>query len=97
MAGEIVGPDGKGRNGLTGYLTKIARTDPRAYLALLGRLMPVELRSSIVAEPERFRSADEVQRDMEARGLTAERLAEMAESLRNRVNGNGSDGTGSIN
>ena len=32
MAGEIVGSDGKGRDGLLGYLTMIARRDPRNLL-----------------------------------------------------------------
>ena len=46
MGGEIVGSDGNGKDGLTGYLTNIARTDPRAYLALLGRLVPLQLHST---------------------------------------------------
>ena len=45
MAGEIVGSDGKGRDGLLDYLVRIARRDPKTFCGLLGRLLPVDLRS----------------------------------------------------
>ena len=92
MAGEIVGSDGKGRDGLLGYLTRIARRDPKTYCGLLGRLLPVDLRST-AKEPEKvFRSIEEEDADLRERldaRLITELAANMAERERARKNGGG--------
>jgi hypothetical protein len=43
MAAELSGRDGKGKEGLTGYLRKVADTDVKAFSSLLGRVLPLQL------------------------------------------------------
>lgn len=43
QAAEAVGADGKGKQGLVGYLTHLARTEPRAFSSLLAKAMPIQL------------------------------------------------------
>jgi hypothetical protein len=40
VAAERVGQDNSGRNGLIGYLVRLARTEPRSFAALLARTPP---------------------------------------------------------
>jgi hypothetical protein len=42
-AAEKVGEDGKGKDGLTGYLVMLARKERKAFAGLLGRLQPLKL------------------------------------------------------
>lgn len=42
-AGEKVGSDMKGRGGMTGYLVFLAKTEPKAYAGLLGRIIPLQV------------------------------------------------------
>ena len=94
MAGEIVGSDGKGRDGLLGYLTRIARRDPKTYCGLLGRLLPVDLHTRTEEAEPVHRTIEEVDADMRARGLTPDRMVEMAANMeereRTKKNGGGS-------
>jgi len=43
LAAETVGQDGKGKDGLTGYLVRIAKTQPKAFTGLLGRVLPMQV------------------------------------------------------
>lgn len=57
-AAEQVGHDGQGKDGLTGYLKKVAETDVKAFSTLLGKVLPLQLAGdgggpiSIVISPE---------------------------------------------
>lgn len=42
-AAEMVGENGKGKDGLTGYLVTVARTDVKAFASLLGRVLPLQI------------------------------------------------------
>jgi hypothetical protein len=42
-AAEEHGEDDEGKNGLTGYLRKIAREDVKAFAGLLGRVLPMDV------------------------------------------------------
>lgn len=42
-AGEAVGQDGKGKDGLTGYLKHVAATDVKAFASLLGKVLPMQI------------------------------------------------------
>ncbi len=42
-AGELVGEDGKGKDGLTGYLVRVAKTDTKAFAGLLGKVLPMQV------------------------------------------------------
>lgn len=39
------GEDDMGTNGLTGYLRKVAREDVKAFVSLLGRVLPLDVTS----------------------------------------------------
>jgi hypothetical protein len=64
------GKDGSGEGGLTGYLEFIAAKHPKAFVALLGRLMPLQITGNagtfigsvnIVSVPQdRYLSADDI-------------------------------------
>jgi len=43
LAAEDVGRDGKGTGGLRGYLCRLAMDDPKAFSALLGRVVPLQV------------------------------------------------------
>jgi hypothetical protein len=50
MAAEIVGQDGRGKNGLVGYLVSAARKHPVPFLSLLGKCVPVEVKGTVAQE-----------------------------------------------
>ena len=92
MAGEIVGSDGKGRDGLLDYLVRIARRDPKTFCGLLGRLLPVDLHTK-AEEPERtFRTIEEVRAEMLQRGMSADYVDHLADIIDDpsKANGGGS-------
>lgn len=43
LAAEQVGFDGKGNDGLVGYLRRVASEDVKAFASLLGRVLPLQL------------------------------------------------------
>ena len=43
LAAEEVGSDGAGKDGLTGYLTHVAKTDTKAFSTLLGKVLPMQV------------------------------------------------------
>jgi hypothetical protein len=43
LAAQQVGEDNRGRDGLLGYLRRIARTEPKLFAALLGRVPPGQI------------------------------------------------------
>lgn len=43
QAAQNVGLDGKGKKGLEGYLTALAISEPKAFSALLGRVLPLQI------------------------------------------------------
>lgn len=45
LAAEKVGQDGKGKDGLTGYLIGLAKSEPKAFSSLLGRVLPLTIGS----------------------------------------------------
>jgi hypothetical protein len=72
-AAAEVGEDGAGKGGLKGYLKMCARKHPRQYMALLSRVLPLQVRSEIevggtvainlVSVPhDRFLNSDEMAR-----------------------------------
>lgn len=43
MAAEATGYDGKGKEGLVGYLKHVASSDVKAFSALLGKVLPMQV------------------------------------------------------
>jgi len=58
LAAEQVGQDGKGKDGLTGYLRHVASSDVKAFSALLGKVLPMQVTGedggAVVVEIHRF-------------------------------------------
>lgn len=42
-AATAVGHDGDGKDGLTGYLRRVAETDVKAFSGLLGKVLPLQV------------------------------------------------------
>ena len=43
LAAEQVGQDGEGKDGLTGYLRRVAQEDVKAFAGLLGKVLPMQI------------------------------------------------------
>jgi hypothetical protein len=43
MAAEAVGSDGAGKNGVVGYCEHLARNEPKAFAALMGKTIPLQV------------------------------------------------------
>lgn len=43
LAAEHVGSDGKGAGSLTGYCEFLARSEPKAFAGLLGKVLPMQI------------------------------------------------------
>lgn len=50
LAAEVVGEDGKGKDGLVGYLVNVARTEPRSFMPVLAKLLPMQISASVEHE-----------------------------------------------
>lgn len=48
IAAETVGENGNGKDGLVGYLTRVARKDMKSFCSMLGRAMPLQ----VIGDPE---------------------------------------------
>ena len=57
-AAEAVGHDGQGKDGLTGYLKHVAASDVKAFSALLGKVLPMQVTGedggAVIVEVHRF-------------------------------------------
>ena len=70
LAGEAVGENGKGKDGLMGYLKNLARTQPQSFASLLGKVLPLTIAGD-KDNPVTFK-------EVGARESIAERIAELA-------------------
>ena len=43
LAAEAIGEDGKGLNGVVGYLTWLGKNEPASFAAILGKLIPLQV------------------------------------------------------
>ena len=57
-----------GKDGLVGYLRWAAKCEPKAFLHILGKLIPVQMKVNTFTQTE-YQSVEELQRDIAARGL----------------------------
>ena len=73
LAAEQVGEDGEGKDGIVGYLRNIARTQPKTFAALLGRLLPYQTNES-PPEEVKYRSVEEVKEELRRRGILIDRI-----------------------
>ena len=80
MAAEANGSDGKGKDGLLGFMLRAIDEDFRGFLMLLGRIMPmqVETRTDLKTEIV-YRSVTEIRREMASRGIDMKAIAKLIE------------------
>jgi hypothetical protein len=57
-----------GKDGLVGYLRWAGKCERRSFLSILGRLLPMQVKVDSFTKTV-YRSVEEIQRDMERRGL----------------------------
>lgn len=75
-AAELHGKDGKGKDGLTGFLFNLAEKDIRAFAMLLGRVLPLQIdHRREVKVDVRYSSVEEVQEELAQRGIRLDLLA----------------------
>lgn len=72
LAAEQVGADGKGKDGLVGYLRHLAAAEPKAFVQLLARILPLQVHSTF--DPENIREIVESMSPQEAAKAYAETL-----------------------
>jgi hypothetical protein len=68
-AAERVGEDCKGKNGLVGYLTRIAIKEPRMFVKLLLEVLPLQTEPDSAAEPVVYRTLEEFRAELVRRGI----------------------------
>lgn len=82
MAAEQVGEDRKGRDGLVGYLRNVAKSEPKAFVGLLGRVLPLQ----ITGDPDRpLRMITQNMSANEAADLYAQTLRELSTAVGMRL------------
>lgn len=70
LAAESVGYDGKGQDGLVGYLAKCAKTERPAFMKLLEKLLPYQVVGKDGGAVQfEYHSADDVRERMKEKGL----------------------------
>jgi hypothetical protein len=80
IAAEIVGKNGKGQEGLIGYLEKIAREDYRVYAGLLRAVLPLQIQSRHDIHLDltrKYDSIDDVRKDLENHGITLDAMKQI--------------------
>lgn len=85
LAAELEGSDGEGTGKLVGYLRKVAREDVRAFVSLLGRVIPLQVEQRQVenkSEKVIYKSVEEVQRELESRGISMDVMIRMSKMLK---------------
>jgi hypothetical protein len=84
LAAELEGSNGQGSGELVGFLRRVAREDPKGFMKLLGRALPlqqVENPTSEVHEDVPYKSIDEVCRELIRRGITKDVLTRLAQAV----------------
>jgi hypothetical protein len=78
MAAKLEGSDGAGKGKLVGFLRRVAKEDRRAFVKLLG-MLPLQDESSADGVEVRYRTTEEILREMEERGITVEAVKRLLE------------------
>ena len=82
LAAEAVGADGKGKDGLLGYLTSLARRHPAIFVPLLGRVLPLQIDQKTEQKPVvRYETVEERRAAMIAKGWHPSAVAALEEAM----------------
>ena len=87
LAAELEGSDGEGTGKLVGYLRKVARDDMRAFVSLLGRVIPLQVEPRTQEDDKKndkvvYKSVEEVSRELESRGINIDVMIRMSKLLK---------------
>jgi hypothetical protein len=83
-AASMIGQDGKGKNGLTGYLMMLAVKERAVYARLLEKVLPMQLELKDKTAPQY--TAEEAVERLQERGLpVAPGLLQIANGIRHAV------------
>jgi hypothetical protein len=77
LAAELEGSDGEGKDGLIGFLRRIAKDDLRTFAMLLGRVLPLQVETRTDIDEHdlvAYKTVEEVRRELEESGITPEML-----------------------
>jgi hypothetical protein len=78
MAAECEGSDSNGKDGLVGFLRRVANEDIRAFASLLGRVLPLQVETKNDTSVEGpYQTVEEARRELEASGITFEMVKEI--------------------
>jgi hypothetical protein len=69
LAAEAVGSNGRGKDGLMGYLINAARTEPKSFLTLLGRIIPLQVAGQSDEPEVIYRTIEQLQAVLAEKGL----------------------------
>lgn len=76
LAAELEGWDGKGFDGLTGWLRHLAREDIRSFAMLVGKVLPYSIQAEREVKVEvTYRTVAEIRRELLSRGINMESIA----------------------
>ena len=75
LAAAAVGSNGKGKDGLVGYLMRAVIDFPQNYLGLLGKVLPLQLLGSIKVEDGKVYTTEEAEAILKDRGSQSERTS----------------------
>ena len=64
-----IGEDGNGLNGLTGFVVRAARADIKYGVQMLGMITPKQVDAVINHDPIEYKTVEDIERDLAARGL----------------------------
>ena len=79
MAAAIVGQDGRGKDGLVGYLVGAARKNPVPFLSLLGKCIPVEVKATAAQElvNVKYETVEEIREALLKEGINPSAIYEL--------------------
>ena len=87
LAAQQVGEDNRGRNGLVGYLSRIARTEPKLFFRLWARVVMDQSVSEGDDEPQadvRYQTVEEAEDELRKLGIDPTMLRGAAENGQER-------------
>jgi hypothetical protein len=67
-----VGYDGHGKDGLVGYLSRIAREHPQTMCSLLAKLLPLQAKKPEAAKREVYETYEQLDARLRERGMSLE-------------------------
>ena len=76
IAAELEGMNQNGKDGMVGFLRRVAREDITAFVSLLGRVIPLQANNERDVQVDVvYKTVEEVRRELASRGIDMEVMA----------------------